>query len=291
MEVKAGWAETECPIGKWVDAPRILAKFNEGNLAEGCPGRRFNPSIIADGEGYVFDAWFKPCSVPVQLNLFHKLEAMFGREDPRLFRYRGAIHVAYAGVIGEQTFHHTSVLYARLGADLQVTELFYPYYPSRNLWEKNWAFFEHGENLYCVYSIAPHKILRVDGNRADLAYETPVTHYWQGGEMRGGTCPVRVDDEYWCFFHDRVPGPGYDVYRTGLYAFSAKPPFALTRLAPEPLLTAVSKTKPKDQYCAVLFAGGAVRNGEQWVVAHGIHDRWSELNEFKHSELEKKLCK
>jgi hypothetical protein len=46
-----------------------------------------------------------------------------------------------------------------------------------------------------------------------------------------------------------------------------------------------------DNYCDVVFVGGAVRVGEDWILAAGVHDRWIELHRFSHSDLEKRLVK
>src|SRR5256885_12693044 len=51
--------------------------------------------------------------------------------------------------------------------------------------------------------------------------------------MRGGAAPVRVGDEWWCFFHDRVESGGHRIYRAGLYTFAAAPPFRVLRLIPD----------------------------------------------------------
>ena len=84
---------------------------------------------------------------------------------------------------------------------------------------------------------------------------------WEGGEIRGGACPVRVGDELWCFTHDRIYD-GHLLYRTGLVALDGRPPFAVRRMIPEPILVAADRgTKPVLQYASVVFAGGAARGG------------------------------
>jgi hypothetical protein len=180
-------------------------------------------------------------------------------------------------------------LYARLSADgMAVEEVFAPHYPFRARWEKNWSFFEFDEDLLAVYSFTPCRILKIEGNFASLAYETPTTAVWQGGEIRGGAPPVRVGEEWWCFTHDRILDR-HLIYRTGLVALDSRPPFAVRRMVPEPILAADCGTKPAMQYSSVVFAGGAVRYGDDWVIAHGIHDHWCELHWFNHAELESRL--
>lgn len=282
-------------------------RYDKSNLWPSHPGERFNPSIIDDPAtgGYIFayrsgwkgsevylgrmDAQFKPVGQPTRLHMRHR-ECGYGREDPRLFRFKGKLHVAFIGVVGPRKILHTSQLYARISDDFKVERVFYPHYPQRNSWEKNWQFFEHDGVLYAGYSIAPHRVLRIDGDRAEMVYQEPTRAGWSGGEMRGGAAPVRVGDEYWCFFHDRIVVGGVRVYRGGLYTFEAQPPFRPLRIIPEPILNADIRTKPKDQYAAVVFPCGAVRTpDDRWVLSAGIHDRKTALFQFDHAELERRL--
>lgn len=286
-------------------APGLVARFDHRSLWPSVPGMRFNPSILADGDGYLFaarngwrgsdiyvgrlDAAFRPVGEPARLALRHR-DANYGREDPRLFWHAGKPHLSFIGVVGGRRIRHTNQLFARLSRDgRRVEDVFHPRYPGRRLWEKNWQLFDHNNDLYAVYSIAPHRVLRVRSNDAELAFEAPFPAPWRGGELRGGAAPVRVGDEWYSFFHDRVELGGHRVYRTGLYCFSARPPFQPTRYIPEPILTADTATKPADQYASVVFAGGAVRAGDSWVVAHGVHDRYSELHAFDAADLERRL--
>jgi FkbM family methyltransferase len=279
-------------------------RFDETNLAVGVPGKRFNSSIIRWRDGYALawrhgwagseiyvstlDSEFRETGEPVKLDLFHKTSANYGREDPRLFLFRGQLHVAFIGVMGNRRagrVHYTNVLYARLGDGFQVEQIFAPVYPKRNKWEKNWSFFEHDDQLYAVYSIAPHRVLRIDGERAEMAFETPCSAKWSSGEPRGGTSPVLVGNEFWHFFHSRSQRGRLRVYDMGLYTFEAKPPFTIKRFTPSPIDVADPANKPRDQYAAVVFPCGAVWDGTNWTVSMGIHDRWTELRKFSHRLL------
>lgn len=280
-------------------------QFNQNNLAPGVPGMRFNSSLIewknqylmafrngwAGSEVYVipFSKELKPVGDAIKLDLFHPSRAHYGREDPRLFYYRGKLHVAYIGVEGK--YGPTSVLYARLSDDLKVEAKYYPHYANRNSWEKNWQFFEGlDENLYAVYSFAPHKILRVDGERTELVYETTTRAEWNlRTEIRGGASPVRVGDEWWSFFHTRVEHNSNRVYVAGLYTFDVNPPFRVRRIISDPILWANTNNKPSDQYAHVIFPCGAVRQEDKWILCCGVHDRWTELHEFSHADLESRL--
>lgn len=281
-----------------------LARFDQHNLWPGVSGMRFNASILADGDGYLFAArngWagseiylgrltadLQPVGEPMRLKLRHR-EAAYGREDPRLFRFRGKAHVAFVGVTVSQRAMRTSVLYARLGDGGNVEKVFYPRIVGRKAWEKNISFFEHDGQLYAVYYTHPrHRILKVDENETSWAHETPSGIAWHGGEIRGGASPVRAGGEYWHFFHDRVGRKGKQCYRTGLVAFEAAPPFRVTRYIPEPILIADAATN-KDNYADVVFPCGAVHDGGRWLLSHGQHDRFCTIDAFDHASLERRL--
>jgi FkbM family methyltransferase len=289
-------------------------RFDEHNLAVGQPGKRFNTSIAAVEGGYLLayrDGWrgseihtvrldpqFRPVGDPARLNLRHA-DADYGREDARLFYHRGRLHLSFIGVVGGRRIKHTNQLFARLTADGRgVEDVFSPadYPPGRRRstarqWQKNWQFFDHAGQLYAVYTIAPHRVLRIDSNDATLVHETPTPLTWPGGEMRGGAAPVLVGDEWWCWFHDRIEDAGHRVYRVGLYTFAADPPFRVRRYAPEPIMVADRATKPPDQYASVVFPSGAVKAGGAWVVSMGVHDRWTELHAFAHADLDSRLVR
>lgn len=279
-------------------------RYDETNLWPGEPGLRFNPSILAHEGGYLLayrtgwkgseiylgrlDAALAPVGRPWLLRLRHPA-AQYGREDPRLFVHEGRVHVSFVGVMGVTGPRHTNILYARLGQDLSVEKVYAPHYNQRQLWEKNWGFFSHEGSLLAVYSIAPHRVLLVEGDRARPLCEVANALPWDGGERRGGASSVRVGDEYWHFFHDRVEVRRQRIYRTGLMTFSARPPFAPLRQIPEPILTADLTDKPPDQYAFVAFVCGAVRVGDYWILSHGRQDRFMTLDRFRHDDLERKL--
>ncbi len=279
-------------------------QYDEVNLWPGVPGKRFNPSIIRWRGDLLMcfrNGWkgsdlyigrvteeYEPTGDATRLEIRHP-DASYGREDPRLFVHKGQLHVVFAGVMGGKTFSHTNVLYACLGPNFEVEEVVHPRIEDRNTWEKNHAYFSHDGTLYGVYSIDPHVILKIEDGKAVKVHSEPAGFPWAGGERRGGAGPVRVGNEYWHFFHDRVTQDGLSTYRTGLYVFEAEPPFRPIRYVPDPLLWADHKTRPEGQYCAALFACGAVRTDDEWVVSHGAHDRWTELHKLKHAALEQRL--
>lgn len=287
----------------WTDWP---IRFDEHNLMPGVGGKRFNSSIFEWRGEYIMafrDGWagseiwiarltkdFKPTGFYRKLNLWHG-EAQYGREDPRLFVFCNKLHIAYVGVQGVSgRVLKTNMLYARLGDDFGTEAIFAPKAPGvpQQQWQKNWSYFEHDSILYASYSIAPHKVLRLDGERCEWAYETPTRANWTWGEMRGGASPILVGDRFWCFFHSKTTHGGF-MYYTGLLTFAAEPPFRVLEITPQPILVCHKPTQPSDQYAPVIFTCGAVKHGNEWVLSSGIHDRWMQLDKFNAAELQRSL--
>lgn len=291
------WAKPDLEMSA-TESSRWPIRFDQHNLAPEVPGLRFNTSLIEHGDGYALafrngwkgsniyiqrlDTTFNPKGEAVKLELRHR-DASFGREDARLFYHKNALHISFIGVMGRQRYTHTNQLFARLGDDFEVQDIFHPVIAKRQKFEKNHQYFDYQNQLYAVYTIAPHVVLKIDSNTATRAYETPCKIPWSGGHLRGGASPVLIGDEYWCFFHGKHQHPL--TYNIGVYCFSAKPPFQITRMTPDPILEADPATNPGN-YCPVVFPCGAVKVGDEWVVSCGVHDRFTELHRFSHSDIE-----
>jgi len=227
-----------------------------------------------------------PAGPESTLNLWHP-RCGYGREDPRFFEHAGSLWVSFIGVRGRDQVADTHQMLARLDDDLTVADVTYPHYDARRGWEKNWAFFSHGGDLLAVYDVHPHTVLRVEGDRALPAFRQDWPIRWAGGALRGGASPVLVGDEYWCWAHGKIE-PRY-MYSLGVYTFDAKPPFRPRRVTPQPLYWADRGTQPPGQYAPVVFPCGAVLDGDRWRVSCGIHDRWIEVLEFDHRQVEKAM--
>lgn len=290
----------DCPFAR----PAI--RFDHFNLCPGSPGVRFNPSIIESGDGYLFswrhgwagchiyavrlDREFKPQGEPVKLML-RRSGATYGREDARWFRLNGRLHISYTGVVGGQG--PTNVLFARINEDtLAVEDKFFPKGFPRQSWEKNHAYFDYQGVAHAVYSISPHRILKVEGNVAQFIHKTETTpslkDRWHGGRLCGGASPVLHHGLWYHFFHGSTEWNGRRQYNMGLVCYSPKPPFEVVKFTPHPL-DAADPLVPHDHGCDVLFPGGAVYKDGQWIIASGVHDRWSEIRFYDADWVESQL--
>lgn len=141
--------------------------------------------------------------------------------------------------------------------------------------EKNWMLFDHEGDLFAIYQIAPHIILRLDfGGHGPVLCKPEYISKWDTtiyarhfGTPRGGTPPVLIGKQYISVFHSRTqpqrlaPATLKPALRSldqkhmwrlikrwlreqlfplkiygGVYGFAATPPFAPIFIRPDPVL-------------------------------------------------------
>lgn len=117
---------------------------------------------------------------------------------------------------------------------------------SRDTREKAWTPFIYEDTLLLAYKLDPLKVFRpfLDGSgRCKTVCNTNPPVPWKWGEIRGGTPAYKEGDVYLGFFHSSAPmmtvHSDYKKilhYFVGAYTFSAKPPFALQKISPEPIV-------------------------------------------------------
>jgi FkbM family methyltransferase len=213
------------------------------------------------------------------------------QEDPRLFIFRGELHVSYSALYQRGDKSWTDVCYARLEQDAtgnwHVGDEFYPHYAGRTTWEKNWGFFEHNGELLAVYSISPHRVLRIDGNGAELIADVPIRFPAKPGMLHGGAPPVFHRGEYYCFYHRRLGASAEKFYSLDLYTFEAKPPFRPSRQVVAPLLIPDLQDRPAPTVPQAVFPGGAfIDEQHRWAVSFGYYDKWSEVAWWDINQIE-----
>lgn len=147
--------------------------------------------------------------------------------------------------------------------------------------EKNWAWFPDEDEgaLNFVYSINPHVVVSTKGTSIVNHWESAFETAWRHGDLRGGTNPVLIGDEYLAFFHSSLPWKTIPIYGLrrryfmGAYTFSAKPPYQVLRITPEPLLIG-SEHGPKIPGApAVVFPCGLIKESDSTLyLTYGIND-------------------
>lgn len=158
---------------------------------------------------------------------------------------------------------------------------------TRQKLEKNWTLFgAQAEKVFAVYSISPHRVLATSlEGELDVEFETlaeeplpldryPVCH----GGLRGGAPPQAHGGAYVSFCHSvHDSAQGYR-YAAAAYCFSAAAPWIPTH---RPTLTlplynpfGVERNHPalNPAVGEVIYPCGAARDGDHWLVSHGIND-------------------
>lgn len=149
--------------------------------------------------------------------------------------------------------------------------------------EKNWTFFSTELGLFSVYSITPHRVLRIASlPEGDLRGETEAEMPWDldayptcHGGLRGGSPPVWLGDEYWSIAHSVHDAPDGYRYAAAAYAFSARPPFHPTRAPIAWLpLPVQPRTRPRLNPAVgeVAYPCGAAAVPGGLVVSYGVND-------------------
>jgi len=156
---------------------------------------------------------------------------------------------------------------------------------TKNLREKNWVPFDYNDRLLLAYSLTPHRIFHPilgTGSCETVAISHGSTQ-WNWGELRGGTPGLLDNGEYLAFFHSskniatiQSEGKMISHYFMGAYTFDARPPFALTRISPEPIIGEefYSKTdyKPYWKPIKAIFPCGFVFDEQYVWLAYGKDD-------------------
>lgn len=200
-------------------------------------------------------------------------------DDPRWLIWQDKLWITYTDR------NHQWI--AQLDDDLQTVEAWRS--PQENP-EKNWQFFVHQNELWCVYKMQPyvvHKINLVDGLiKFTEIHQSPVNFKWeQWGEPRGGTLPLLVDDHYYAFFHSNEMCDNYKLYHMGVYKFEAKPPFRVISVSRQPILSADLAARPRsfNRRSSVVFPCGVLFENNKWIISLGWNDRECRIYEFQNS--------
>lgn len=247
--------------------------------------------------------------VPVQMGKRFHIEHF---EDPRAYYVDGRTFISACNFIRNLkgcTFPHQVV--CEVDEHWRLVRKHNPIYghngkdeSSNTLHEKNWVWlWRFNEELgrvspYCVYQASPHTVFPYvipfeKGTITDFTKKyTPsfITEWdssiWQYGQIRGGTPPVLHNGEYWTFFHSSTDIPVYRrQYHMGCYAFESQPPFRITKITLEPLLSGSRFDRTGNSKPLVCFAGGSLIKDGEWTVVFGVNDLDAGYIKIPHAQL------
>jgi predicted GH43/DUF377 family glycosyl hydrolase len=197
---------------------------------------------------------FEPISVPQVFELpFHNPVLPSKQQDPRLISVGERIFVVYNNILENvinreiRRMFIAEVFYDGEKFTMSKPECLVEFEEKSDMrYEKNWVPFEYDGELLLAYSILPHRILRpLCGKGACQTVATSIGNIqWKWGDLKGGTQAVCDGDHYLAFFHSWIDlptvqsnGKKISHYFVGAYTFEAQPPFSITAMSPEPIVS------------------------------------------------------
>jgi predicted GH43/DUF377 family glycosyl hydrolase len=274
----------------------------------------FNAGLCRDGDGRLWtvvrqwteetETWWNSrmlaCQLDDRMNIIRK--AMLTprgwqeeqHEDPRVIWHDGRFYVSYCVWVRGAPFEPRQK-FSPFDSDWKWQSEIQPEYgfnkrSNRGRCEKNWVWFNHDGAWHFVYQFSPHIVVSLgEGNQIN-EYKSEHKEIWNYGEVRGGTPPVKVGNEYWTFMHSSLPWKGRQKrYHTGAYAFESEPPFKVTRITQSPLLSGSEDDTRIHGAPLCIFTQGAVLDKGVWTIMSGLNDEACCWHRIPHSELEKRM--
>lgn len=231
--------------------------------------------------------------VPIKMGKRFPIEHF---EDPRAMYWNGRTYISCCNFIRNLkgcTYPHQII--CELDDHWNLVKRFDPVYGyngddcgTQKKHEKNWLWFLHDDLPHLLYHANNNEVVKCGSNF--MPVETFRTEWdsaiWSYGEIRGGTPPVRVGDEYLTFFHSSSPWHGKKrQYHMGAYTFEAKAPFAIKKITIEPLLSGSKYDPFAESKPPCVFPCGALYDGNKWLVTLGVNDLACGFIEIDHLDL------
>lgn len=207
-----------------------------------------------------------------------------GYEDARLFRFKNEIWVIT--VFRGDSIKMTNVEKLECGHHMIMFKYDHPEdkillkYPNKKKIEKNWMPFEYEDELYVVYEVDPHIILKVDiiTGECEKVYEEDFGMFDE--DLGGGPPPIKVKimgkDYFLTIAHIRA-NLNFQSYRKNFfYAFESKPPF-------KPVLYTDMFSFNKKS--SIEFLTGLDVKKDKILVSYGVNDCSNEISKMDLSEI------
>lgn len=198
-------------------------------------------------------------------------------EDPRLFIFKGKLHISY--VVAKIVPGNASCIcaYGELEEGVPSWTIKNHTVPqtgknSFGHMEKNFVFFESEGKLHMIYTAEPHTVMELNGEKIVKAYtSSPVR--WPYGQIRGGAILPYFKGQLLRFFHSH-DGKRPDRYYIGAMIMEAAPPFKVLQVSKEPILYGSPWEKENVFHWKsnVVYPGGAIKNGDGYLVSIGVND-------------------
>lgn len=225
----------------------------------------------------------------------------FSVDDPRLFIFGGQLWCSYVCSTWPNMPPTSVVVYGRIYKQegvWTIDEGFRVDYGKNDgtTMEKNWVFWDHEGTLSCIYNNQPNqKVIRIQGPKVVDVFES-VTPHWPYGKIHGGTAPIPYQARLLRFFHTRMdnePMPARWRYYIGACIMDPEPPFEIYSVSSEPIIRGSEDEDmiPLDRASCfhrklnVVFPGGCIKDGEDFLLSIGINDCQSAIARLKPADL------
>lgn len=217
--------------------------------------------------------------------------ARYALEDGRLFKHRGALWMSYTMAAFPMPPFRCAVGYGRLEKVDGIWTLlddFRPKYGKNDFtgMQKNWLFHSCDDRLYFFYGDG--LVCEVEGDKVVKEHKSNILP-WSYGIPRGGAI-IPWKGKLLRFFHARTDDsakPCFWHYRISACLHDAKPPFAMTSINPNPIISgdeewfSAKLFKPKVAICF-----GCVRIGSKFYLSYGKNDCQSLIMELDENQIE-----
>jgi len=293
------------------------------------PVRAFNPSLLRDGDGWVFAYLvvgpdllrrIALCRLDRNLQVIAGSPVAFSQSirfapghhyaepaqtwfaDPRLYRLAGRLFVYWnSGWHEPFNYQFLQEIDPRDFRPIGFAREFNLLGPRQKL-EKNWTLLGDGP-FYAIYSITPHRVLQfsLDGEGA-IDFTEAVWTEWNNdaysrayGTLRGGAVPQRIGEHYYSICHSVHPAPDGYRYVAAVYRFAAHQPFAPTDAPirplalPNPFGGTRRHAKLNPAVGEVLYPCGAAFADGRWLVSYGVNDECCMIAVLSGAELDDSL--
>lgn len=159
--------------------------------------------------------------------------------DPRLFKWNDKIYAQVTKITHRPGQEYLSMIDIY---DIENDQLFNIKYDKAMEREKNWIFFQSGNDLLCSYSLwnRTHKVLKLFNNQLIDYIDTTYHCVWieqRFGQIKNTSNLVLHDGLFYGIIHSAIYDykRGIHLYRCGVVAFNATYPFNVVKCSNVPL--------------------------------------------------------
>lgn len=152
--------------------------------------------------------------------------------------------------------------------------------------EKNWNFFEEGQNLFAIYTHQPFTIIELAKETEEFLYfRTVITHFYKSnsnskirGEIRGTSTPILVGNLFISLTHSSFITKKGFVYQSHYFVFGSTYPFLPVSLSIKPINYGIvgkilrPSVKLNQSVHQVEFPSGAFKAGKNLILGFGLND-------------------